>query len=113
TGATLRLYLTKRVSKRSGAPVEAKLLTPLYAFDHEVIPAGTEAFGHVSRVVPVSKWQRTRAVLGGDFSPLHVAQIEFTSLLPADGQPMELHTIEPMGLSSLVPLKPPKQPSQN
>src|SRR5258706_13119924 len=76
----LRLYLTKRVSKRIGAPVEAKLLAPVYAFDHEVIPAGTQAIGHVSRLESVSKWERTRAILGGDFTPLHVAEIEFTSL---------------------------------
>jgi hypothetical protein len=112
-GTPLRLYLTKRVSKRPGATVEAKLLTALYAFDHEVIPAGTRALGHVSRVQPVSKWQRARAVLGGDFSPLHVAQIEFTSLLPADGRPIELRTTGTQGLNSLVPLKPPKQRSQN
>jgi hypothetical protein len=112
-GVPLRLYLTKRVAKRSDAPVEAKLLTPVYAFDHEVIPAGTRVLGHVSRVEPISRWERVRAVLGGDFSPLHVAQIEFTSLLLADGRPMELHTIESRGLNSLVPLKPPKQRSQN
>jgi hypothetical protein len=64
----LRLYVTKRVSKRMGAPVDAKLIAPVYAFDHEVIPAGTEAIGRVSRVEPVSKWARTRAILGGDFS---------------------------------------------
>src|ERR1700676_4157463 len=32
-GPTLRLYLTKRVSKRQGAPVEGKLLEPVFAFD--------------------------------------------------------------------------------
>jgi hypothetical protein len=112
-GVPLRLYLTKRVSKRSNAPVEAKLLTPVYAFDHEVIPAGTQVFGHVSRVRPVSRRMRMRAVLGGDLTPLHVAQIEFTSLLQADGRSIELHTIESPGLNSLVPLKPPKQRSQN
>src|ERR1039457_3125436 len=46
-GVPLRLYLTKRVSKRLDAPVAAKLLTPLYAFDHEVIPAGTQVLGRV------------------------------------------------------------------
>ena len=111
-GVPLRLYLTKRVSKRSNAPVEAKLLTPVYAFDHEVIPAGTAVFGHVSRLQSVSRWMRMRAVLGGDFTPLHVAQIEFTSLLLADGRSVELHTIESPGLNSLVPVKPPKQRSQ-
>jgi hypothetical protein len=112
-GVPLRLYLTKRVPKRFNAPVEAKLLTPVYAFDREVIPAGTQVLGHVSRVQPVSRWERTRAILGGDFSPLHVIQIEFTSLLLADGRSMELHTIESSGLNTLVPLKPPKQQSQN
>src|SRR5207244_6828896 len=75
-GVPLRLYLTNRIPKRSDAPVEARLLAPVYAFDHEVIPAGTQVFGHVSHVQPVSRGQRTRAVLGGDFTPLHIAQIE-------------------------------------
>jgi hypothetical protein len=108
-GVPLRLYLNKRISKRLNAPVEATLLTPVYAFDREVIPAGTQVIGHVSRIRPVSKWERARAVLGGDFTPLHLAQIEFTSLLGADGRAMELHTIESPGLNSLVPLRPPKQ----
>ena len=108
-GVPLRLYLTKRVSKRIDAPVEAKLLTPLYAFDHEVIPAGTQVFGHVSRLQPVPRWQRLRAVFGGDFTPLHIAEIEFTSLVMPDGHRMELHTTESRGLNSLVPLKPPGQ----
>jgi hypothetical protein len=34
---------------------EAGLLTPVYAFDHEVIPAGTQVLGHVSRTQPVSR----------------------------------------------------------
>lgn len=112
-GVPLRLYLTKRIPKRSNAPVDAKLLTPVYAFDHEVIPAGTQVLGHVSRLQPVSRWERTRAILGGDFSPLHVAQIEFTSLQLADGRSMELRTFESPGLNTQVPLKPPKQQRQN
>jgi hypothetical protein len=84
----------------------------VYAFDREVIPAGTQVLGHVTHIQPVSKWQRVRAVLGGDFTPLHVAQIEFTTLLAADGRAIELHTIESPGLNSLVPLRAVKQPSQ-
>ena len=112
-GAPLRLYLTKHVHKRPDAPVEAKLLVPMYAFDREVLPAGTPVFGHVSRIQPVPKRERLRAVLGGDFTPLHIAQIEFTSLRTLDGRQMELHTIESPGLNSLVPLRPPKKRSQN
>src|ERR1700722_633726 len=44
-GVPLRLYLTKRIPKRFNAPVEAKTLSPIYAFDHEVIPAGTRVLG--------------------------------------------------------------------
>ncbi len=112
-GVPLRLYLTKRVSKRMDAPVEAKLAVPVYAFDREVIPSGTKAIGHVSSLDSVSKWQRARAVLGGDFTPLHVAQIEFTSLVLPDGREIPLHTVSSAGLNSLFPLRPPKQRNAN
>ena len=112
-GVPLRLYLTKRVSKQLNAPVQAKLLTSLYAFDHEVIPAGTVVLGRVSRVQPVPKWERIRAVLGGDFTPLLIAQIEFTSAVFSDGSKRELHTFTTAGLQSLVPRVPPKQRSQS
>jgi hypothetical protein len=112
-GVPLRLYLTKRVSKRMDAPVEAKLAVPVYAFDHEVIPSGTRAAGHVSRIESVPKWQRLRAILGGDFTPLHVAQVEFTSLVLPDGREIQLHTVSSAGLNSLLPLRPPKQRNAN
>lgn len=112
-GAPLRLYLTKRVSKRLNAPVEAKLLTPLYSFDREVVPAGAVALGYVSRVQPVPKPDRVRAMLGGDFTPLRIAGIEFTSLRLPDGRTLDLHTAESPGLDTLVPLKPPKRSKQS
>jgi hypothetical protein len=62
----------------------------------------------VSSIASVPKWQRIRAILGGDFTPLHVAEIDFTSLQLPDGRSMELHTVESSGLRSLVPLRPPK-----
>jgi hypothetical protein len=39
SGVPLRLYLTKRIPKRLGAPVEGKVLEPVFAFDREVLPA--------------------------------------------------------------------------
>ena len=85
SGVPLRLYLTKRVSKRLASPVEAKLLEPVFAFDREVIPAGTVALGKVSRTQPVTKWQRVRAILSGDFTPLRRAQVEFFELFIGEG----------------------------
>src|SRR6202051_3707580 len=114
SGAPLRLYLTKRISKRIGAPVEAKLLEPVFAFDREVIPAGTVAQGQVSRVQPVGKWQRVRAIVSGDFTPLRSAQVEFTTLSLPDGHTVSTHTVETVGLNSIYrePSKPKKQKAQ-
>lgn len=112
-GVPLRLYLTKRVSKRMDAPVEAKLAEPVYSFDREVIPSGTQAIGRVSRIESVPKWQRVRAILAGDFTPLHVAQVDFTSLRLADGREIQLQTVSSEGLNSLLPFRPPKKRTQN
>jgi hypothetical protein len=111
SGAPLRLYLTRRVSKRTGAPVEARLLEPVFAFDREVIPAGTVAQGQVSRVRAVGKWQRVRAILGGDFTPLRTAQVEFTTLILPDGHSVSTHTVETAGLNSIY-IEPSKKKKQ-
>jgi hypothetical protein len=113
-GTPLRLYLTKRISKRAGDPVEAKVLEPVYAFDRVVIPPGTTVLGRVARLVPVSKWQRASAMMNGDFTPLHRADVEFTTLVMADGRKIGLHTNQTPGLNSLVSLEPqkPKKPKK-
>src|SRR5579885_785044 len=79
-GTPLRLYVTNRFSKRAGAPVSAKVLEPVYAFDREVIPAGAVVMGRVSRTMRVGGWARISAMLNGDFTPLRVSRVEFTSL---------------------------------
>jgi hypothetical protein len=76
-------------------------LEPVFAFDREVIPAGTVALGKVSRTQPVRKWQRFTAILNGDFTPLRRAQVEFTTLRLPDGRELVTHTVESMGLNSI------------
>src|SRR5215467_3564608 len=51
-GVPLRLYLTRRIPKRAGAPVEAKLMEAAFAFDKGVIPAGSVAQGSVEPGCP-------------------------------------------------------------
>ena len=111
SGAPLRLYLTKRVPKRAGAPVEAKLLEPIFAFDREVIPAGTVVQGEISRTQPIGKRQRVRAIISGDFTPLRSAHVEFTTLILPDGRKLPTHTVETMALNSIY--TGPKAPPQN
>src|SRR5260370_15168168 len=112
-GTPLRLYLTKRIPRRLNAPVQAKLLAPLYAFDREVVPAGTEVFGTVARLANVPTGERTKALMSGDFTPLHVAEVRFTSMRLADGRQITIDTVESAELKSLFPLKPPKPAKQN
>jgi len=109
SGAPLRLYLTKKTSKRAGALVEAKLLEPVYVFDREVIPAGAEVRGQVSRIESLSKWQRFQAMVGGDFTPLRRAQVDFTTLVMPDRREIPLRTVETAGLNSIYSPSPPKK----
>jgi len=104
-GTPLRLYLTRRLSKRLHEPVEAKLLDPLFAFDREVAPAGSQVLGTVVRLKPLSKMQRALAIFGGDFTPLHDAEVEYRTLVLPDGRNIPLHTVETAGLNSSADLK--------
>ncbi len=108
SGSPLRVYLTKRLPKRLGEPVHAKLLEPLFAFDRQVAPAGCEVLGRVVRLDPVSKMKRTAAILGGDFTPLHQAEVQFDTLVFPGGRSMPLDTVASVGLNTIVPLHPPK-----
>jgi hypothetical protein len=112
-GVPLRLYLTQRAPMRLGAPVSAKLIEPVYAFDRVVIPAGAAVQGSVTQLDPVSKLVRAQALMGGDFTPLRRARVEFTGLKLPDGRVLPIHTASAAGLPTLyVEPKPPKQPKQ-
>jgi hypothetical protein len=108
-GTPLRVYLTKRLPKRLDEPVQAKLIEPLFAFDREVAPAGSAVIGKVSRLESVSKMTRTMAIFGGDFTPLHRAEVQFTTLVLPDGRQISLQTLETPGLNSIFIFNPPKK----
>jgi hypothetical protein len=84
-----------------GSPVEAKVLEPVFAFDREVIPAGTVVEGQVSRLQSVGKWQRVTALMNGDFTPLHRGDVKFTELVLPDGRKLPIHTLDTGSLNSI------------
>jgi hypothetical protein len=112
SGAPLRLYLTKKIPKRLGTPVEGKILESVFAFDKEVVPSGSMVTGKVSQVQPVTKRLRFQAIVNGDFTPLHNAQVEFDSLTLPDGSKRPLHTVAVTGLNSIY-TEPSKKPKKN
>jgi hypothetical protein len=107
----IRLYLTQRLPKRQGAPVEAKVIDPVYAFDHQVIPSGAIVLGKVTSIRTITGWQRFNAIAGGDFTPLHTAGVEFTTLVLPDGRRMPLKTAETSGLNTILPARAAAQPA--
>src|SRR5215475_1732001 len=72
--------------------VRAKVIEPVFAFDREVIPVGTELEGKVVRLQSVGKWKKISSLLGGDFTPLHEPVIEFRTLVFSDGTRIDLET---------------------
>src|SRR5215831_2923350 len=109
-GVPLRVYLTKRLSKKLDEPVHAKLLESLYAFDREVLPAGVDVSGHVIRLDAVTKMERTKSIVSGDFTPLRRAQVVFTDVTLPNGSHMAINTVETIGLGSLYT---PPRPNKN
>lgn len=119
-GTPLRVYLLKRIHKRQGTVINAKLLEPVYAFDREVLPSGAVLTGELARTAPAPRWDRTQAILGGDFTPLHDAYFQFHSVQMPDGRALPLSTLESAALNSIYieqrpkkSKKPPKTPSPN
>ncbi len=100
-GTPLRLYITHRVWYRANETVDAKFAEPVWAFDRIVIPAGTIVQGRVTDLDPVPGMERARAIVGGDFTPLKRAQIEFMSLTLPDGRTMQLETQSSLGLNTI------------
>jgi hypothetical protein len=93
TGTPLRVALIDRVKlKMAGQSVAGRLVEPVYSYDRIVLPVGTCVLGHVERFESVSGGTRARAILGGDFTPLRRAVLQFDTLVLDDGREIEVST---------------------
>ncbi len=105
TGAaspTLRIELDTRAKVKLGSAMRAHTVEPLYESNQLVIPAGTVLFGKVSAISPVSKSKRANAISHGDFTPLHEAAIQFSSLRLRDGSRLAISTSPAQESSQVV-----------
>jgi len=101
----LRVSLEERVRIRNvGEPIEAKLTHPVYAFDQEVIPAGSELHGKITRIDGVSKRRRFFGILNGDFTPARAYEVEFDKLMLPGGKQMTIATEVWPGVAEVVRL---------
>jgi hypothetical protein len=101
-GIPLQIALQQEVRVRKvGQPIRGRTVQPIYAFDRQVVPAGTEVTGRIAKIEDLSGRQRAMAVLNADFSPPHKVGLEFDELVLRDGRKIPLH-VEVMPWSGQV-----------
>ncbi len=104
-GSSLQVALEKEVQvKKVGQPVHGRIMEPVYAFDHIVVPVGSEVVGEVTKIETISGSKRTRAVLNADFTPLRKVEIGFHELVLPDGRRFPLQTSVTPGSGQVIEL---------
>ena len=92
-GAPLQVALDEEIRvKKVGQPVHARVVEPVYAFDHIVVPVGSEVIGEITKIESLSEGKRTLGVLNADFTPLRKVEVGFHELVLPDGRRFPLHT---------------------
>src|SRR5215468_4641538 len=89
-GFPLQVILTQKLRFKENEPVHAKIIEPVYAFDREVVPSGTEVVGRITGFQKAGKWKRISTLLGGDFTPVRQPQITFHTLVLPGGMPISI-----------------------
>jgi hypothetical protein len=92
-GAPFEISLDRRVNVgRIGEPVEAHLVRSVFAFNQEVIPAGSQLTGRVVRFDSLPASRRIRSMMSGDFTPLRDPKAVFEKLYFPDGRVLDIQT---------------------
>jgi hypothetical protein len=101
-GFPLQVILTEKLRFREHESVRAKVIEPVYAFDREVIPSGTEIEGTITGFQKAGKWKRISTMLAGDFTPSREPEITFHTLVFADGNRIPIETSVFAGIEKIV-----------
>ena len=102
-GVPLRLILTDKLRFKLNQPVHARIVEPVYAFDREVLPSGTEVLGRITGFQDASRWIRIAALLGGNFTPLREPQLTFDTLMLNDHKSISIRTSVSVGSDVQLP----------
>jgi type IV secretory pathway VirB10-like protein len=99
-GNDLRCRLEKglRITK-SGEPITAKLVEPVYIGTTIAIPQGSTIKGHVSSISAAPR--RKGQILRGDFTPPRTAYVTFDNVILPDGTSVPIRTDPTVGVSDV------------
>jgi hypothetical protein len=104
-GTPLRIAVDQRARiSRAGEIVHGKVVETVYAFDQEVIPAGTVATGHVKSIAPVPGVRRAMAYANGDFTPVRKYEVSFDMVTLPNGKQLPISTTVTPGTAEVVHL---------
>ena len=102
-GTPIQVATEHRVRIRKiGEPVTARVVQPVFAFDREVIPAGSILLGHVARLDRAARGKRIQTIMAGDFTPQLNPEIEFETLQLPDGTTRAIRTVPAAGRGRVV-----------
>jgi hypothetical protein len=92
-GTPLQVALADEVRvQKVGQPVHGRIVEPVYAFDHVVIPVGSEVTGQIISIESLSRTKRAMAILDADFTPTRKIGLEFNELVLPDGKCILMET---------------------
>ena len=102
-GTPLRIALDRAVTiHQAGQQVTGVLIEPVYAYDRTVLPAGTRAIGHITRLQQAHGTARVQQVATGDFTPPPVVFVQFDRLEPPDAPAREVRTVPATGVETMT-----------
>lgn len=102
-GTPLQVALDQEIRVvRVGQPIHARIVEPVYAFDHVVIPVGSEVTGQITKIGEISGGKRTMAALDADFTPERKVDVRFDQLLLSDGRHFPLQTTVMAGSGQVI-----------
>jgi hypothetical protein len=104
-GTPLRISLDQRARvTHVGEAVHGKLVESVYAFDQQVIPAGSTVSGRVIKIDPVPVKLRALSYSNGNFTPFHKYQVTFDELTLPGGKVISIKTTTSPGTAEVVHL---------
>ncbi|HLH29852.1 MAG TPA: hypothetical protein VKY31_01530 [Terriglobia bacterium] len=101
-GVPLHVILTGKVRFKRGEPVHGRLVEPVFAFDREVLPEGTQVVGHITEFSSASRLVRFTSMASGNFTPVREPQLTFDSLILKDGTTIPILTRVTPGANNVV-----------
>ena len=105
SGTTLQVALDKEVKvKRVGQPIHGLLVEPVYAFDQEVVPVGSEVAGRITEIERVTRKKRFLAAMDAEFTPTRRIHVQFDEIILADGKHVPMNTIVSPGSGLAIQL---------